>query len=71
VSDEVTDLNRQNGNPADGTVVSRHNSKEITMGSVKSQVTHSLNSLKAFGESRHQALADGTADDKIFAMVDH
>lgn len=38
------------------------------MGSVKSQVTHSLNALKAFGESRHQARRDETAGDKIFSV---
>ena len=38
------------------------------MGSLKAQVTYSLNALKAFGHSRHQALADGSAADKIFAI---
>jgi len=38
------------------------------MGTLKAQVTHSLNALKAFGESRHRALADGSAADKIYSV---
>ena len=38
------------------------------MGSLKAQVTYSLNALQAFGHSRHQALADGSAPGKIFAI---
>ncbi len=38
------------------------------MGSLKSQVTYSLNALQAFGHSRRQALANGTATDKIFGI---
>jgi len=38
------------------------------MGSLKSQVTYCLNALQAFGHSRRQALAHGTASDKIFGI---
>ena len=38
------------------------------MGSLKAQVTYSLNALQAFGHSRRQALASGTAADKIFGI---
>jgi integrase len=38
------------------------------MGSMKGQVTYSLNALQAFGHSRRQALARGTASDKIFSI---
>jgi integrase len=38
------------------------------MGSLKGQVTYSLNALQAFGHSRRQALANGTASDKIFGI---
>ena len=38
------------------------------MGSLKGQVTYSLNALQAFGHSRRQALARGTAADKIFGI---
>lgn len=38
------------------------------MGTLKAQVTHSLNALKAFGENRHRALADGSASEKIFSI---
>jgi integrase len=38
------------------------------MGSMKGQVTYSLNALQAFGHSRREALANGTAADKIFGI---
>ncbi len=38
------------------------------MGSLKGQVTYSLNALKAFGESRHDARASGRAAGRIFAV---
>src|SRR5258707_1915297 len=38
------------------------------MGSLKGQVTYCLNTLQAFGHSRRQALANGTASDKIFGI---
>src|SRR5712692_11271234 len=38
------------------------------MGSLKGQVTYCLNALEAFGHSRRQALANGTAADKIFGI---
>ena len=38
------------------------------MGSLKGQVTYALNALQAFGQSRRQALAAGTAAEKIFSV---
>lgn len=38
------------------------------MGSLKGQVTYTLNALKAFGQSRHQARLAGEAGDRIFAV---
>jgi integrase len=38
------------------------------MASLKGQVTYALNALQAFGQSRRQALAKGTAAEKIFSV---
>lgn len=42
--------------------------KERNMGSLKYQVVSCLNSLKAFGVSRHEARRAGTADQLIFSI---